>query len=181
MKISLYKQSTAENRQPKTTEADTISLRRSITHLADENQAVIVSEDDTTLAAYATSNAVETIIVRAGWDAARLRDEQKKIIRQLIRGFASCLCYRLDADPKLVTMYSAMWIFRNDASYVYGSEILKPECQEPGNLTKHQDQYQLLTENIETWIYKRDAISTALITRLVRKLAMSSQPGYSAN
>jgi len=140
-------------------------------------QRQLSKEDDTSMAAFITGFVVESIVHQCHWKAHALTKKQKMAVWIVMLEMAEHVCYELDTTAKLVASYAAMWVFRDDNSYMFGTMIREMEAEYRGlrKQQKKRTQLVLLNRSINALLIDGDISHTKRIARVANMLAGSSE------
>lgn len=150
-----------------------ISLRR----LALDNHITLIAEDDISVAAFVTGFIVEGIIIQRRWQSGNMTEKKRKAVWIVMLAITERLSQMLDTTTDEVVAYAAIWVFRDDNSYLFGTNIremndeylgLKEEIGKRALLT-------LLNKSITTLFSDGDITNTKHIARVTGMLAGSPE------
>lgn len=153
-----------------------LSFRDSLVKMAMEKHASLIEEDDTSLATSLTGIAVEQIISQCHWRADQLSKNHQYAVWFVMLAISERICRLLDASPKLVSMYAALWVFRNNPDYQFGSMVKEMKSH---YINRQSDAdanivFVLLNRHIDNWLFNCDLSKTRQIARVADMLAGSS-------
>lgn len=151
--------------------ATSLSFRDSLVKMALERQSTLIVEDDTSLAASLTGIAVEQIIRQCHWRADQLSKNHQYAVWFVMLAISERICRQLDASPKLVSMYAALWVFRNNPDYQFGSMVKEMKSHYINRQSDANMVFVLLNRNIDNWLSSCDLSKTRQIARVAGMLA----------
>jgi hypothetical protein len=155
-----------------------LRMRKSLGRLAMEHHVTLIEGDDTSQAAFITGFVVEGIIHHCHWHARFLTEQQKKAIWLVMLAMTERLCGPLDTTSEQAAMCAAMWVFRHDNSYLFGTMIkeMKAEYLSLMKQTKKRAQIVLLNRSITALLSDGDISHTKRIARVAGILASPHEP-----
>jgi len=155
-----------------------LPFQKSLGQLALDNQITLIAEDDISVAAFVTGFIVEGIINQRRWQFGNMSEKQRKAVWIVMLGITERLSQMLNTKTEEVAAYAAMWVFRDDNSYLFGTYIremndeylaLKEEIGKRALLA-------LLNRSITTLFSDGDITNTKHIARVTGMLAGSLEP-----
>lgn len=155
-----------------------LPFQKSLGRLALDNHITLIAEDDISVAAFVTGFIVEGIIIQHRWQSGNMSEKQRKAVWIVMLAITERLSQMLNATTEEVAAYAAMWVFRDDNSYLYGTYIremndeylaLKEEIGKRALLA-------LLNRSITTLFSDGDITNTKHIARVTGMLAGSLEP-----
>ncbi|MCK5359524.1 MAG: hypothetical protein KAJ95_02800 [Gammaproteobacteria bacterium] len=150
-----------------------LSFSESLQKMALENNVVLIEDDDTSLAAFMVGFIVERVITQCNWHASRLTSQQQRAVWFVMLALSERICKILETTPKLVTTYAAIWVFRHDKGYLFGSMLNEMNSKYIGlsACIESRLQSELLTRSIDRWVHNSDFLDNRQITRIAIMLA----------
>jgi len=148
---------------------------KSLKKLAVDHNVTLLTEDDTSVAAFITGFVVEGIIHQCHWQISNLSGRQKKAIWIVMLAMTEHLGRSLEVTDKQAAEYAAMWVFRHDSRYLYGSMTNKMKQEYVGLKaeTSKRALLALLNRSITALLSEGDIMHTKLIARVTGMLAGS--------
>lgn len=148
---------------------------KSLRQLAVEHHVTLLTEDDTSVAAFITGFVVEGIIHQCRWQVSNLSYRQKKAIWIVMLAMTEHLGHSLEVSDEQAAEYAAMWVFRHDNRYLFGSMIreMKEEYVGLKSETSKRALLALLNRSIIALLSAGDILHTKRIARVTGILAGS--------
>jgi len=155
-----------------------LPFQKSLGRLALDNHITLIAEDDISVAAFVTGFIVEGIIIQRHWQSGNMTEKQRKAVWIVMLAITERLSQMLNTTTEEVVAYAAMWVFRDDNSYLFGTCIremndeylvLKEEIGKRVLLA-------LLNRSITNLFSDGDITNTKHIARVTGMLAGSLEP-----
>lgn len=148
---------------------------RSLRQLAVDHHVTLLTDDDTSVAAFITGFVAEGIIHQRHWKISDLSDRQKKAIWIVMLAMTEHLGRSLEVIDEQATEYAAMWVFRHDNRYLFGSMIRQMKEEYVGLKTETSTRalLALLNRCINALLSDGDILHTQRIARVTGMLAGS--------
>ena len=148
---------------------------KSLRQLAVDHHVTLLAEDDTSVAAFITGFVVEDIIHQSHWQISNLSGRQKKAIWIVMLAMTEHLGHSLEVTDEQAAEYAAMWVFRHDSRYLYGSMTKKMKQEYAGLKAKISKRalLTLLNRSIIALLSDGDIMHTKRIARVTGMLAGS--------
>jgi hypothetical protein len=150
---------------------------KSLKQLAVDHHVTLLTEDDTSVAAFITGFVVEGIIHQCHWQISNLSDNQKKAIWMVMLSMTEHLGRSLEVTDEQAAEYAAMWVFRHDNRYLFGSMIreMKKEYIGLKSETSKRALLALLNRSITALLSDGDILYTKRIARVTGLLARAPE------
>ena len=150
---------------------------RSLRQLAVDHHITLLTDDDTSVAAFITGFVVEGIIHQCHWQISNLSDNQKKAIWIVMLSMTEHLGRSLEVTDEQAAEYAAMWVFRHDNRYLFGSMIreMKKEYIGLKSETSKRALLALLNRSITALLSDGDILYTKRIARVTGLLARAPE------
>lgn len=148
---------------------------KSLRQQAVDQHVTLLAEDDTSVAAFITGFVVEGIIHQRHWQISNLSGRQKKAIWIVMLAMTEHLGHSLEVIDEQAAEYAAMWVFRHDSRYLYGSMTKKMKQEYVGLKaeTSKRALLALLNRSITALLSEGDIMHTKRIARVTGILAGS--------
>ena len=155
-----------------------LPFQKSLGRLALDNHITLIAEDDISVAAFVTGFIVESIIIQRCWQSGNMTEKQRKAVWIVMLVITERLSQMLNTTTEEVVAYAAMWVFRDDSSYLFGTYIreMNDEYLDLKEEASKRALLALLNRSITTLFCDGDIKNTKHIARVTGMLAGSLEP-----
>ena len=146
---------------------------KSLRQLAVDHHVTLLAEDDTSVAAFITGFVVEGIIHQRHWHISNLSHRQKKATWIVMLAMTEHLGRSLEVTDEQAAEYAAMWVFRHDSRYLYGSmgKKMKQEYVDLKTEASKRALLTLLNRSITVLLSDGNIMHTRRMARITAMLA----------
>ena len=141
-------------------------LCQAVGRQATDNEASLVVEDDTSLAAFIISQTVDSVMHACSWQRDNLQRVECEVVWLLINTLNQRLSRILDYSPGVVRQYASMWIFRDDPKFIFG-DTMHTSRHYDARCYVEKSLYKSLESEIDTWLADLELTDVSSLSHLV--------------